>query len=102
MDFVTGCRRHSIRIIPFGLDCLTKYAHFIPIRTDFSLEKRTKLYLRDVVKLHGVPMSIISDRDPQFTSQFWVSVQKSLGTISDLSTTLHPQTNGQFERPFIP
>ena len=100
MDFVTGLpmtfnKNNAIWVI---VDRLTKSAHFIPVRTDFSLEKLTKLYIRDIVKLHGVPVSIISDRDPRFTSWHWVSLQKALGMRLDLSTTHHPQTDGQSER----
>ena len=100
MDFVMGLsttfnKNNAIWII---VDCLTKSTHFIPIRTDFSLAKLTKLYIRDVVKSYRVPTSIVSDRDPQFTSRFWMSLQKSLVTRLDLSTAHHPQTNGQSER----
>ena len=76
MDFVKGLpttfRKHnSICII---VDHLTKSAHFIQIRTDFSLATLNKLYIREVVKLHGIPSSIVSDRDPRFTSRFWISL----------------------------
>ena len=72
MDFVTGLpttiRKHNaIWII---MDRLTKAAHFILIRIDFSLAKLSKLYIKEVVKLHGIPSSIMSDRDPRFTSKF--------------------------------
>ena len=80
------------------MDRLTKSAHFIPIKTDFSLTKLSKLYIREVVKLHGLPLSIILDRNPRFTSRFWISLQKALGTRLDLSTAHHPQTDGQSER----
>ena len=85
-------------VIWVTVDRLTKSAHFIPIKIDFSLAKLTKLYIRDIVKLHGVPTSIVLDRDPRFTSRFWVSLQKFLGTRLDLSTTHHPQTDDQSER----
>ena len=80
------------------VDRMTKTAHFIPVRIDFSLAKLAKLYIRDVVKLHGVLSNIVLDRDPQFTSRFGVSLQKSLGTRLDLSTTHYPHTDGQAER----
>ena len=68
MDFVTGLpttfnKNNAIWVM---IDRLTKSAHFIPIRTDFSLAKLTKLYIRDIVKLHGVPTRIVLDRDPRF------------------------------------
>ena len=79
------------------MDRLTKTAHFIQIWMDFLLAKLTKLYIREVVRLHRVPSSLLSDKDPRFTSRFWISLQKALGTRLDLSTAHHPQTNGQFE-----
>ena len=63
-----------------------------------SVEKLTKLYMDEVVRLHGVLVSIVSDRDPRFTSRLWPSVQRALGTKLNLSTAFHPQTNGQSER----
>ena len=62
------------------------------------MEDYAKLYLRDMVRLHGVPLSIISDQCTQFTSQFWRSFQSGLGTQVKLSTAFHPQTDGQAER----
>ncbi|GJX74181.1 putative reverse transcriptase domain-containing protein [Tanacetum coccineum] len=63
-----------------------------------SIEKLTQLYLKEVVYRHGVPVSIISDRNSHFTSRFWKSLQKALGTNLDMSTAYHPQTDGQSER----
>nr|GEV41686.1 reverse transcriptase [Tanacetum cinerariifolium] len=63
-----------------------------------SMEKLTRLYLKEVVTRHGVPVSIISDRDDRFTSQFWQSLHKALGTQLDISIAYHPQTDGQSER----
>ncbi|GKE39982.1 putative reverse transcriptase domain-containing protein [Tanacetum coccineum] len=63
-----------------------------------SIEKLTRQYLKEVVARHGVPVSIISDRDGRFTSQFWQSLQKALGTQLDFSMAYHPQTDGQSER----
>ncbi|GJT37717.1 putative reverse transcriptase domain-containing protein [Tanacetum coccineum] len=62
-----------------------------------KMEKLTRLYLKEVVSKHGVPISIISDRDGQFTSRFWQSLQEALGTRLDMSTSYHPQTDGQSE-----
>ncbi|GKG07959.1 reverse transcriptase domain-containing protein, partial [Tanacetum coccineum] len=62
------------------------------------MEKLTRLYLKEIVWKHGVPVSIISDRDSHFTSNFWRLLQKALGTNLDMSTAYHPQTDGQSER----
>ncbi|GJW01712.1 putative reverse transcriptase domain-containing protein [Tanacetum coccineum] len=73
---------------------LPKSAHFLPMREDNTLEKLTRLYLKEVVSKHGVPSSIISDSDGKFTSHFWKSLNKELGTRLDMSTTYHPETDG--------
>ncbi|GJV57637.1 putative reverse transcriptase domain-containing protein [Tanacetum coccineum] len=65
---------------------------------DDTLEKLTRQYLKEVVSKHGVPVSIISDRDGKFTSHFWKSLHKALGTRLDMSTAYHPETDGQSER----
>ncbi|GJU65970.1 putative reverse transcriptase domain-containing protein, partial [Tanacetum coccineum] len=87
---------------PSGLlvivDHPTKSAHFLPMREDDMLEKLTRQYLKEVVSKHGVPVSIISDRDGKFTSHFWKSLHKALGTRLDMSTAYHPETDGQSER----
>ncbi|KAK4400674.1 Transposon Tf2-11 polyprotein [Sesamum angolense] len=100
MDFVVGLprtlRKHdAIWVI---VDRLTKSAHFLPIRLGDSLDKLAELYVSEIVRLHGVPVSIVSDRDPRFTSRFWGSLQGALGTKLHFSTAFHPQTDGQSER----
>ena len=80
------------------MDRLTKSAHFLPVRTDYSLDKLAELYIKEIVQLHGIPISIISDRDPRFTSRFWGKLQEALGTRLNFSTAFHPQTDGQSER----
>ncbi|KAG8481029.1 hypothetical protein CXB51_025732 [Gossypium anomalum] len=65
---------------------------------DYSLNKLAELYIREIVRLHGIPLSIISDRDPRFTSRFWQKLQEALGTKLNFSTAFHPQTDGQSER----
>ncbi|GJV27714.1 putative reverse transcriptase domain-containing protein [Tanacetum coccineum] len=77
------------------VDRLTKSAHFLPMREDDTLEKLTRQYLKEVVSKHGVQVSIISDRDGKFTSHFWKSLHKALGTRLDMSTAYHPETDGQ-------
>ena len=80
------------------VDRFTKSAHFLPVRTTFTVDQLAELYVREIVRLHGVPKSIVSDRDPKFTSKFWQSLQREMGTRLKLSTTFHPQTEGQSER----
>ena len=87
MDFVIGLPKtvsghDAIWVI---VDRLTKSSHFLPINIRFSLEKLAHLYIKEIIKLHGVPSSIISDRDPRFTSRFWDNLQKALGTKVRLS-----------------
>ncbi|GJS33166.1 putative reverse transcriptase domain-containing protein [Tanacetum coccineum] len=77
---------------------LTKSAHFIPTRATDSMETLTRLYIKEIVSRHGVPISIISDHDSHFTSRFWQSLQNALGTQLDMSTAYHPKTDGQSER----
>ncbi|GJS98854.1 putative reverse transcriptase domain-containing protein [Tanacetum coccineum] len=74
------------------------YAHFLPIQEDYLLEKFAKLYINEIVSKHGVPLSIISDRDGRFRSRFWRLLQKALGTQLDMSTAYYPQTDGQSKR----
>ncbi|GKA14336.1 reverse transcriptase domain-containing protein [Tanacetum coccineum] len=84
------------------VDLLTKSAHFIPIKVIDSMETITRLYIKEIVSRHKVPISIISDRYSQFTSRFRQSMQNALGTQLDMSTTYHPETDGQSERTSKP
>ena len=84
------------------VDRLTKAAHFLPIRQDDPLDKLAKLYVNEVVWLHGIPLTIVSDRDPCFTSKFWQSLQKALGIKLNFSTAFHLQSYGQSRGPFKP
>jgi len=67
-----------------------KSTHFIPINIRYSLERLTSLYVSEIVRLHGVPSSIVSNRDPRFTSIFWESFRKALRTKLKLSSAYHP------------
>ncbi|GJX14756.1 putative reverse transcriptase domain-containing protein [Tanacetum coccineum] len=100
MDFITKLPKTSnghdtIWVI---VDRLTKSAHLIPTRETDSMETLTRLYIKEIVSRHGVPISIISDCDSHFTSRFWKSLQNALGTQLDMSTVYHPKTDGQSER----
>ena len=100
MDFVVGLpligRKHDSVLVV--LDRLTKSAHFLPVRTNYSLDKLTKLCIKEIVRLHGIPISIISDRDMRFTLRFWGKLKEALGTRLNFSTTFHLQTDGQSEK----
>ncbi|GKA99934.1 putative reverse transcriptase domain-containing protein [Tanacetum coccineum] len=100
MDFITKLPKTSnendtIQVI---VDRLTKSSHFIPTRATDSMETLTRLYIKEMVSRHGVPISIISDRDSHFTSIFWQSLQNALGIQLDMSTSYHFETDGQSER----
>ena len=73
---VIGRKHDSVWVV---VDRLTKSAHFLLVRTDYSLNKLVELYIREIVRLHGILISIISDRDPRFTSRFWGKLQEALG-----------------------
>ena len=100
MDSVVGLplirRMHdSVWVV---VDRLTKSAHFLLVRTDSSLNKLVELYIKEIVQLHGILVSIISYRDLRFTSRFWGKLQEALGTRLNFSITFHPRTDGQSER----
>ena len=100
MDFVIGLPatqkgHNGVWVI---VDGLTKTAHFLPFNTNWSVAKLVRYYVREIVRLHGVPASIVSDRDARFTSRFWQSFQEAMGTELQMSSAYHPQTDGQSER----
>ncbi|WVZ19293.1 hypothetical protein V8G54_006615 [Vigna mungo] len=100
MDFVTHLprtvRKHDA--IWLIVDRLTKSAHFLAISLKMPMSKLAQLYIREVVRLHGVPASIISDRDSRFISRFWQTLQSEMDSQLHMSSTYHPQTDGQSER----
>ncbi|XP_073033825.1 uncharacterized protein [Primulina eburnea] len=100
MDFVVGLPRsqkgfNSIWVI---VDRLSKSSHFLPVKTTYSMNQYADVYIQEIVRLHGIPVSIVSDRDPRFTSEFWKSLHRALGTKLAFSTAYHPQSDGQSER----
>ena len=100
MDFVVGLsctqiRHNAIWVI---VDQLTKLAHFLAIHSIFFLKRLVRLNINEIVKLHGIPVSIVSGQNPRFTSQFWPKLQKALDTTLHFNTTFNLQTDGQFER----
>ncbi|KAL0537836.1 hypothetical protein IC582_026825 [Cucumis melo] len=100
MDFITGLPKtlRGFTVIWVVVDRLTKSAHFVPGKSTYTASKWAQLYMSEIVRLHGVPVSIVSDRDARFTSKFWKGLQTAMGTRLDFSTAFHPQTDGQTER----
>ena len=92
MDFVSALPRtqSSNEVIWVIVDRLTKSAHFIPLRIGYTIE----IYMQQIVRLHVVPLSIVSDRDPRFVSLFWKSLHQALVTRLHFSTAYRPQTDG--------
>jgi hypothetical protein len=100
IDFVVGLPRtpkgnDSVWVI---VDRLTKVAHFVPVKVTFGTERLASLYVEQILRLHGAPKSIVSDRGPQFVAKFWQSFHKLMVTTLNYSTAFHPQKDGQTER----
>ena len=97
MNFIVGLPHtqkgfDSIWVI---VDCLTKVAHFIPIKTTYTGAHLAERYMEWIICLHGVPKTIVLDRGTQFTSRFWEKLHEAMGTKLNFSSAYHPQTNGQ-------
>ena len=92
MDFVFGLplkkRKHDF--VWVIVDRLIKSAHFISARIDYSMDRLAELYVDEIMQLHGVPLSIVSNRNPRYTSRFWKELQLALGTWLNFNTTFHP------------
>ena len=100
MNFIIGLPKtskgyDSIWVI---VDCLTKSAHFLPVKTTHTVKQYAQLYMDRIVSLHGIPKTIISDRGTQFIARFWEHFHAALGTQVICSSAYHPQTDGQTER----
>jgi hypothetical protein len=100
IDFITGLPRtnkqhDSIMVV---VDKLTKAAHFIPLKTTHKATNVADIYMREVALLHGIPKTIVSDRDPKFTSKFWRGLFKGFRTNLNFNTTYHAEFDGQIER----
>ena len=97
MDFMIRlphtCKGHDA--IWVNIDRMTKSTHFLLVKTTFNAAQYAQLFIDEILRLHGVPLSIIYDCGPQFTLHFWIALQRALGTRLDLSIAFYPQTDGQ-------
>eukprot|EP00253_Pinus_taeda_P029424 PITA_29424 len=96
--FWAGMKRDITQFVAKLVDKLTKSAHFIPVRDTYDVADVARVFINEIIRFHGVPKKIISNRDSRFTSRFWTCMQTTLGTQLNLSTAYHPETDGQTER----
>ena len=94
MDFMLDLptTQNGYNFIWVIVDRLTKSAHFLPVKSIYDMDQYAQQYIKEIVRLHGVLVSIVSDRDPKFTSIFWKSLHSAMGTKLAFSTTFHPQS----------
>ena len=98
LDFITGLPKVGrVDTILVVVDRLTKYAHFLLVKHPYTAKSVAELFTKEVVRLHGIPTSIVSDRDPTFMSHFWKELFRLQGTHLKMSTSYHPETDGQTE-----
>jgi len=98
VDFITGLpMSFGYTVILVVVDLLTKYAHFMPLKTEYTSKSVAEVFMNNVVKLHDMPKSIVSDRDKVFTSRFWQQLFELQGTALAMRSAYHPQTDGQSE-----
>jgi hypothetical protein len=100
MDFITGLpkmnRKHdSIMVV---VEKLTKVAHFVPVKTTHTMANIAEIFMKEMARLHGIPRTIVSDRDTKFTSNFWRGFFKGFVANLNFTTTYHPQIDGKTER----
>lgn len=96
MDFIIGLPpSNGFTVILVVIDRLSKYAHFFTLKSDYNSKQVAEVFVKNIVKLHGFPKSIVSDRDKAFTSQFWQQMFKLSGTTINLTIAYHPQSDDQ-------
>ena len=100
MDFIMGLppsalKKNTIWVIVYRF---TKWAHFLPIRDTYGVEKLSQLHVKGIVHLYGIPLGIVSDKDQRFQACFWKVLQKAFGTKLNFSSSYHPETDGQAKR----
>lgn len=98
LDFITGLpKSKGFEALFVVVDRLSKYGHFIPLKHPYTAKKIAEVFTKEIVRLHGVPQSIVGDRDPLFVSLFWKEVFRLQGTVLKMSSSYHPETDGQTE-----
>ena len=95
LDFVEALSRVGGKsVILTVVDRFSKYCHFIPLAHPYSAESVAQAFFTDIVRLHGMPQSMVSNRDPVFTSKFWRELMRLMSAKLHMTTAFHPQSDG--------
>lgn len=96
LDFILGLSKsHGFDAVLVVVDRLSKYSHFIPLKHPYTAKRIDEIFVKEVVRLYGIPDSLLSDRDPLFVSLFWKELFRLRGTVLKMSSSYHPQMDGQ-------
>ena len=99
MDFIVGLpKSEGYTKIWVIVDRFSKMAHFIPLKTEEHIKELALTFVKEIWRLHGLPETIVSDRDTRFTSKFWTSLMQLLQVKLNMATAFHPESDGQTER----